>query len=232
MRRPLLSPALLLLAAPVLTAAADVPGQKPLLIVEGAFRFVSGSWARYNLRDKAKQEDYSMQIAILDQIAKKDKKYWWMEISVEMPKNPEVVTRILVEETPDGPGDMADAIVQVAGYAPFTVPKKYYQAKDKQIVPPVPAHVVRRLEKKTFTRQGRSLAALEVEAQDADGNAVRAVVSEELPPIAVCTAETRDLAMDLVDWGGGARTRISGTPRSFYLWIFEQIGEGLSGKSK
>ena len=33
--------------------------------------------------------------------------------------------------------------------------------------------------------------------------------------------------MELVDWGDGAGTTITGTPLNFFLWIMQQLGKAL-----
>jgi len=38
---------------------------------------------------------------------------------------------------------------------------------------------------------------------------------------------TPEIGMYLVDWGSDAKSRITGTPMNFYLWIASQIGEAL-----
>jgi hypothetical protein len=222
--------ALLLCLAPAASfAAGPVPGQKTLLIVGDAFQFVSGSWAAYRVTDKAKQETYRIKISILDRTLRKQQPFWWMEIEVEPPKDPVVVTKMLVEETSQGPGEIQEVIVQASGYSPFRVPKKYYQGKpeDRQVKPVQPAHVVKRLEKKSLVRNGRTLQAVEMEAEDSQGRPLGAIVSEELPPIGVCEAENDEVRMELADWGGGARSAITGTPLNFYLWIMQQLGKAL-----
>ena len=41
-----------LIAFPGLSAAQDIKGQKPVLILDGAFRFTPRSWASYVIHDK------------------------------------------------------------------------------------------------------------------------------------------------------------------------------------
>jgi hypothetical protein len=222
--------ALLLYLAPAfLSAAEPVPGQKTLLIVGDSFQFVSGSWADYRVTDKAKQETYRIKISILDRTVQKQKPLAWMEIEVEPPKDPLVVTKMLVEETKEGPGEMQDVIVQVRGYSAFRVPKKYYQGKeqDRQVKPVQPARAVKRLEKRSLVRNGRTLQVIDMEAEDAQGRPLKAIVSEELPPIGVCEAENDEVRMELLDWGDGARTAVTGRPMNFFLWIMQQIGKAM-----
>ena len=222
MHKRLLLPLFVLIAVHA-GGAEKIPGQKPLLLIGDKFQFIPGSWAAYRIQDKTKNESYRMYIAVLDKNNKQKPPASWMEIGVESAGNPAVVTRMLAEETPQGPGKMLKVIVQVAGYAPFNVPKKYFQGKDAEVAPTVPAQIVKRLEKRTFTAGTRQVEGWEVEAEDAKGSRTRGVVSEEVLPIGVLEAETVDMKMSLEEWGMDARTRIQGKPRAFFLWILEQL---------
>jgi hypothetical protein len=225
-----------LLSGPVsgpflLTAPAakqeKIPGQKPLMIVGDAFQFTPGAWGAYEIRDSARNESYRMVIAIMEKEKKQKKGTTWMEIEVESKDNPTVVTRFLAEETPQGPGTLIEVVVQVQGYSPFKVPKKYFTGKNSQVGAPVSSQIVRRLEKKPFRIAGRTVLGWEVEAEDPKGNRTHAVVSEEVAPIGVIEAQTQEVKMSLLDWGTGARTRITGKPRGFTLWILEQMAKEL-----
>jgi len=227
MRKYLLLPLLMLVTVHA-GGAEKIPGQKPLLLIGDKFQFIPGSWAAYRIEDKVKSESYRMYIAVLDKDKKQKPPASWMEIVVESRGNPAVVTRLLAQETPQGPGKMLKVIVQVAGYSPFNVPKKYFQGKGAEVAPTVPAQIVKRLEKRTFMAGKRQVEGWEVEAEDAKGSRTRGVVSEEVLPIGVLEAETDDVKMSLEDWGMDARTRIQGTPRAFSLWILEQIAKEIS----
>jgi hypothetical protein len=52
---------------------------------------------------------------------------------------------------------------------------------------------------------------------------MRAIVSEEIAPIGVYSAQTGDTRMQLVDWGLGAQTRIKGAVYPFWLWLAGQV---------
>lgn len=224
---PLLAPLILIALAP--DPPKTIPGQKTLILIDETFRFISGSWAAYDIRDKTKNETYRMTISVLERVERKGKPMSWMEIEVETPGNPRVVTRLLAEETREGPGELEEVIVQPEGYAPFRVPRRFFdkKGKDDEVAAVAPARVVKRVERRRLTRQGRQIEVIEVEAEDAAGKPLKAEVSEEVAPIGVCHAENSEIAMELADWGMGAKTRVSGTPRNFYLWVFEQIGKGL-----
>jgi hypothetical protein len=207
--------------------AEKIPGQKPLIIIGDKFQFITGSWATYQILDKAKNETYRMHIAVLERDKKQRPLSSWMEIGVESKGNPAVVTRFLAEETAQGPGKMFKVIVQVAGYSPFNVPKKYFQGKNAEVAPTVPAQILKRLEKRAFKAGSRQVEGWEVEAEDAKGARTRGVVSEEVAPIGVLEAESNDVKMTLEDFGMDARTRITGTPLPFSLWILEQIAKEM-----
>jgi len=214
------------------SAQEKIPGQKSMLMIQDTFKFIPGSWADYTIIDKEKNENYRMYIATLERETVKGVPCSWLEIEVEMKDTPVVVTKVLAEETKDGPGNIIKAIVQVKGYSPFTVPKKYLQGDGQQVGQFETAHIVNRLEQKQIQHKGKTISALVVEAEDSSGAKTAATVSLELPPIAIYQAETQDMKMTLNDWGGEAKTRIQGSPKSFTLWLLEQILNGLSTEKK
>jgi hypothetical protein len=215
-----------------LSAEDKIPGQRPVLMIKDTFKFVPGSWADYAIVDKIKKETYRMYIATLEREIVKNVPCSWLEIEMEMKDQPIVVTKILAEETKDGPGKIMKAIIQVQGYSPFSVPNKYMEGTDKQVAPFDAAQIVKRLEQKTIVHKGKTISAVVVEAEDSKGEKTAATVSLELLPIAVYDAETNDMKMSVNDWGGGAKSKIKGTPVSFTLWIIEQIANGLTEKKK
>lgn len=220
----------LCLPATVSAAEKAIPGQQSMVILEGSFQFIPGSWADYTILDKAKNETYRMLMSVLEQENYKGLPCRWLEIEVAMKDQPMVVTRFLATETKNGPGDLQKAIVQVEGYSPFSVPRKFLQGQDQEVGKVEPARVVKRLERKTLSHLGKTIQAWVVEAQTAQGKNVSAVVSEELPPFCIYQAETEETRMTVNDWGLGALTRIKGEPTSFFLWILEQIGRELDKK--
>jgi hypothetical protein len=223
--------ALLVLFASPQNQAQKLPGQRPLLFVGDQFQFTAGSWASYQIQDKKKNELYRMVISVLERDKKKKPASSWMEIAVESKDNPSVVTRMLAEETPQGPGKIHQVIVQAEGYSPFNVPKKYFQGKNAEVNHPVPVQILQRLERRTVQVGKRSVTAWDVEAKDEREERTRAIVSEEVLPIAIVEAENSDVKMSLEDWGLDAKTRIKGKPRAFSIWIIEQIFNEM-GKSK
>jgi hypothetical protein len=209
------------------TAAEKIPGQRPMMIVGDTFQFIPGAWGRYNIVNKARNESYRMYISILPREKKQKPATSWMEVEIETRDNPKVVTRFLAEETHQGPGRLQKVIVQVQGYAPFNVPKKYFTGDNAQVAPVIPAQTLKRADKSLRTVAGRQVTAWEVEAEDAGGNRTRAIVSEEIPPIGIVEAESGDIQMTLEDWGTDAVSHITGTPRNFTVWILEQIANEM-----
>lgn len=232
-------PILTLLLLPLFSAFSapgkdPVPGQKPLILIQDTFRFVPGSWAAYDLHDTKTQEHYQMWIAILDRTQKKvggqKVPHCWMEIEVRLPDHPPVVTRMLARETPEGPGELASVIVQVKGMDAFSVPKRFYRPQpgdEPEAANLRPAREVKRLERRRYTQGGRSFEGWMLDALDADGKPLRAIVSEELAPIGVYRAESSGFTMQLTDWGMGAATRIQGPVYPFWLWVASQMEEAV-----
>ncbi|HQL91472.1 MAG TPA: hypothetical protein PLQ15_12830 [Syntrophales bacterium] len=224
--------ALAVTAIAVMTAAtahgADIEGQRPMMIVGDAFRFTPGAWADYLIHDRGRKEYYRMQVATLERVSRDGKPCSWMEVGVTPEKDPPVVTRLLVEETKTGPGEILEVIVQVRGYDPFTVPESFYKGEDKEVGDFKGAAVARRIDRRVVFVGGRSVTAWDVEAVDAKGAVMAALVSEEVAPIGVVLAESPDVDMVLSDWGTGAKSRITGTPVNFYVWLMMQMGGALT----
>ena len=218
---------IILIALPGAALAADIQGQKPVMFIGNAFQFVPGAWSSYYVHDKEKNEHYIMHMATLERLKQDGKQCSWMEIEMLPESGPSVVTRLLVEETKQGPGDLLEVIVQVKGYSPFTVPRKYYEGENKEVGEFRTTQIAKRIARRTFDLSGRSIAAWEVEAVDDKGNMTEALVSEQVLPIGVIMAETSQAGMYLKDWGLSAKSKISGTPINFYLWLMMQIGAGL-----
>jgi len=219
---------IILIALPGAALAADIQGQKPVMFIGNAFQFVPGAWSSYYVHDKEKNEHYIMHMATLERLKQDGKQCSWMEIEMLPESGPSVVTRLLVEETKQGPGDLLEVIVQVKGYSPFTVPRKYYEGENKEVGEFRTTQIAKRIARRTFDLSGRSIAAWEVEAVDDKGNMTEALVSEQVLPIGVIMAETSQAGMYLKDWGLSAKSKISGTPINFYLWLMMQIGAGLT----
>ncbi|HOG08850.1 MAG TPA: hypothetical protein PK983_12210 [Syntrophales bacterium] len=225
--------AVLVVAAVVAMAAsaacgAEVEGQRPMMIVGDAFQFTPGAWSDYLIHDRTKKEYYRMSIATLERLDRDGKPCSWMEIGITPEKDPPVVTRLLVEQTKTGPGEIYEVIVQVRGYAPFTVPESFFRGEDKDVGNVKSTAVAKRIERRVIPVAGRSVRAWDVEAVDAAGDVTAALVSEEVAPIGVILAESPQVDMVLSDWGTGAKSRIEGTPVNFYVWIMMQMGDALT----
>jgi hypothetical protein len=233
-RRPLVFIALLLSLAAFAaaqTAPQKIPGQKSMLLIEGTFKLVPGTWALYDVLDKEKNEPFLMSISVLGPETYKGKNGMWLEIEVKMKDMPVVVTDALVEETASVPGEVLKAVVQVEGVSPFKVPEKYLKGEGQEVGQFEPAKIVRKLEQKKIAHKGRTVDALVVEAENSQGQRVSATVSVQIPPIALYDAETDDLKLTVNDWGTGAKTKLQGEPVSFTLWLIEMVGKEL-GKIK
>jgi len=225
--------AVLAVAAVVAMAAsaacgAEVEGQRPMMIVGDAFQFTPGAWSDYLIHDRTKKEYYRMSIATLERLDRDGKPCSWMEIGVTPEKDPPVVTRMLVEQTKTGPGEIYEVIVQVRGYAPFTVPESFFRGEDKDVGNVKSTAVAKRIERRVIPVAGRSVRAWDVEAVDAAGDVTAALVSEEVAPIGVILAESPQVDMVLSDWGTGAKSKIEGTPVNFYVWLMMQMGDALT----
>jgi hypothetical protein len=114
------------------------------------------------------------------------------------------------------------------GYSPFTVPRKYYDGAEKEVGQFQTALTVKRLAQRELRYRDRDVKIVDVEAADAKGKKVNAIVSENVLPIGVVMAENEEIGMYLENWGDGSKSRIEGTPMNFYLWLMMQIGEGLT----
>jgi hypothetical protein len=208
--------------------AAEIEGQRPMMIVGDAFQFTPGAWSSYYVHDRAKKEYYRMYIATLERLTRDGKACSWMEVGVTPEKDPAVVTRFLVEETRSGPGEILDVIVQVQGYSPFTVPESFYRGEEKDVGHFKGSAVAQRISRRVIPIGGRSVNAWDVEAVDDKGEPMEALVSEDVAPIGVVMAESPLIGMYLADWGAGAKSKIEGTPVNFYVWLMMQMGGALA----
>jgi hypothetical protein len=208
-------------------SGAGIEGQKPMMVIGDVFHFTPGSWAVYRINDRVKNEKYRMYISVLEKTRYNEKPCSWMEVEVTPETASPVASRFLVEETKEGPGELFDVMVQVKGYSPFTVPKQLYEGKEREIGQFQSSYVAKRTARKTVTLNNRTLPVWEVEATDKKGRRIKALVSEETPPLGIVTAETEKTDVYLDSWGTDAKSRISGTPISFYLWLVMQLGRSL-----
>jgi hypothetical protein len=221
---------LILFTAAVLPAQDNIPGQKALPILQDGFHFTPGTWTSYAILDKVKNETSTMTIATLNKETIQGKLYSWLEIGIEMKDTPPVVTSVLVEETGQGPGRIEKAVVQVQGMSPFNVPRKYLEGQDQAVGEFQPAHIIRKLETRKVTLAGKTIDVLGVEAENDKGEKLTAQISLQILPIVIYEADTTDIKMTALDFGGGAVTRIEGVPLPFALWLIETVANGLTKK--
>lgn len=203
------------------------------MVVDGAFRLQPGAWAVYQVRDLVKQETSRLYIATLAKTDHRGQPAMVLELEVQPQTGDPVVTRILAQDTPQGPGKVYEVVVQPQGYDPFTVPDSLLADQGGE------AGEVKRF-RPTASRslnvrvKGRALAAYQV-GQGAQGRPFSAVISQAVPPLGLVSLDTPETQMRLENWGQGARTRIRGEPMNFYLWILTQIGNAMgqgAGKTK
>ena len=203
------------------------PGPMPMVLASENFAFTKGAWATYDVESLRTNQHYRMWVAVVDVVKKKGRTAAWMEFSVQMEGQSNVLTRCLVDASGKGPGEVYEAIVQVEGMRPFRVPKKYLKdsSKGAPVVTPVLKEVKSRTE--TMAWQGRQLEVVRVDATDNDGRTIHTVVSPAVPPLAIVTAETADARLKLESWGLDATSRMKGKPRSFFMWILESIWDAF-----
>ncbi|MCB2189535.1 MAG: hypothetical protein KQJ78_24210 [Deltaproteobacteria bacterium] len=227
-------PAVLVLwmAAAPASAANDSPvqGQTPMLVVKGSYNFVPGAWADYWVKNLKKGENYDMRICTLERAKYEGQNAVWMEIKVDMKGQPGVITKVLCLETPDGPGQAKEVIVQPQGYDPFTVPASFLaeqggEAGEVQTFDPKASakEVTVR-----FKKRGTKMKAIKVNGVDDQGRVVEALVSQEIPPLGLIKATTSEIEMTIQDWGLGGKSQIRGEPMNFYVWIAAQVGKALT----
>lgn len=199
-------------------------GQQPIPMMAGEFQFRSGTWARY-LFKPSDQPSSELEFSILDQVKQRRGTAWWMEIDITSKETDDVVTRVLLPETDKGPGDALKAIVQIEGYRPFEVPRKYLKPDPKKadanpvgdftVYTPTGDPVA-----KQFTCNGRTINGMTVEALDPDGRPITIDVSPDVPPLGIVAVHSPNVSMDLLDWGDNAKTKISGKPVGLWRWVF------------
>ena len=106
-------------------AWSEVQGQRPVPLVDGTHRLVSGTWAEYGVRDLRSNTAYRLRIDVLERAVLRGKAGVWMELGVTPTNSAAVLTRVFCEETTNGLGRVRRAIVQVEGADPFVVPGRY-----------------------------------------------------------------------------------------------------------
>ncbi len=216
-----------------LVSAGQIQGQKSMLVIDDTFQFIPGTWARYTVRDKKKQEDYDMILAVLEPEKRREGPCFWIEVTIKARNSPRVVTRFLMPKTRQGPGNPLEAIVQIKGYDPFTVPESFMKGKDAEVGQQQKYHLSRKIRKSSFKlKSGGMVEIWKVDAVNNSNKHVTAWVSKRLPPLGVYKIDTPETGMYLRQWGTRARSRITGTPMNFYLWLTSLVGNALNDDSK
>ena len=210
----------------------EIQGQKQMVVVDDAFQFIPGTWATYTVDDKRKKEEYEMKFSVMEDGNIPGVACSWMEVVIKTKQTPTVVTRFLARKTRQGPGEVLEAIVQMDGYSPFTVPHNFLTGEDAEVGQTLNYRLAKKVRKKSVKFQNRKIDLWLVEATSDDQQSVEAWVSEEVPPLGVFKIDTSEVGMYLQDWGTGAQSGIAGTPMNFYLWLTSQIGKALVDEEK
>lgn len=221
--------------------AAAPEGQAPepsaMLVVDGSFFFAPGSWASYDFLDKKENNPSVFRIAAIRDESRNGKNYWRLEVSIDGTDKKtgqpvSAVTSFLVEQTPNGPGDVGEAIVQPKGYEPFIVPdymmekaNKDQKNKARRVIKPDTS----RMKEITVRHEksGKVIKAFQTEAVDDNNNPVKAIISTEVKPIGLVYADSKDFTFSMIDFGGGAMTGITGEPLGFLAWIAVQVSKAM-----
>lgn len=214
--------------------APPMPNHPPPIVVGDMFQFVEGAWAEYEILDKSENTTFILRMAILGQVDARTSTFGrrqphrWLEIDVQMPDQPRVVINYLALETPQGPGDPNEMIIQIEGFRdPIRFGRAWLRGNKDEIVDADYEWVRQEVDEEVIIHGNRSFTAWRVQAQAEDGTTVEAVVSEDLPPFGLYFAETTDQRMTLRDWGLGAGSTITGEPIGLTRWISRQIREGM-----
>lgn len=201
--------------------------QTPIPMMGSEFRFVPGTWGRYAVTDTREGQDYTMRVSVLDAVPQRGVTAYWFEIEILSTQHPDVITRLLVPDTGQGPGDAQKAYVQVAGFPPFEVPRRQLRAdrnKDRgQTGPFLPYELKERPEEKTVEWKGRTIKTTTVQAVRPNAQPVTIVVSTGAPPLCLVECNTPDVRMELLDWGTGATTKITEKPTGMWRWIWNIV---------
>ncbi len=218
-------------ASAVFASAQQSPdpmqGQKPIPMLSEEFRFVPGSWGLYRLKSTGEVAEAQMYFAILDEVKQRKGTAYWMEVEVSVKGQPTVVTKILAPDTGNGPGDAKKAYVQISGYRPFEVPRKYLNPNPKKNQPTVGQYARYDLlgepKQIDLTWKGRALKAMTVDAKDSEGRPTSILLSLEAPPLCLVKVDSPEADMELLDWGMNAKTKIVGKPVGLWRWIWGLI---------
>lgn|GEM_PF-440302 len=223
---------LLGLSSVVFAGPESAQQQKPVPMMGSEFRFMPGTWSLYTVTDTREQQTYTMRVSVLDSVSQRRATAYWLEIEILSSHHPDVVTRLLVPDTGQGPGDAQKAYVQVAGYPPFEVPRHQLRADRKkdngQTGPFLTYELVRRPDEKTLAWKGRTIKATTVEAIDPHAQPATVVVSRDAPPLGIVELTTPEVRMELLNWGTGATTKITEKPTGLWRWMWNIISQTMN----
>ena len=59
-----------------------------------------------------------------------------------------------------------------------------------------------------------------MEAIDPQGRPATATISREAPPLCVVKLDSPDTRMELLDWGTGAKSKLTGKPVGLWRWVW------------
>lgn len=210
--------------------AKDHPkgGGQPVVLVQGAWRSEPGSWGQYRIHDRKQNTDATMHFAVHQRKTMDGRPAVWLEMAIKMTGQPEVITRVLAEEQADGPGKVLKVIAQPEGRSPFVVPDSMMEDKDGAEESFQYVGYATKVRQINCRLRGRRLTGWEVEGKDVQGRPVYATISQDAPPLGLLSASTAEAEINLLDFGQGTITRIKGEPMNFYLWLTEQMVNGLS----
>ncbi len=190
-------------------------------VPEGGFDFLEGAWSSYSINSISEGREFEFKISVLEAGSYRRRDGRWLEVKISSESLPAVLTRILAEETPSGPGEILQAVVQVEGTDPFTMPLSFLKGgqepRFKTVAAPPDA------ERADIIWNGKEIDVIRAEGEDEDGNPFKIVLSSDAPPLSVVYFESAEIMMSLMDLGSGAVTEITGRPRSFFPWLISRM---------
>ena len=154
----------------------------------------------------------------------------WIELKVQAEEQPLVITKILAENTPKGPGDVKKAAVWIEGYDPFWIPDKLMERQDKKISNFQGITDKEVIESRIGRLLGKIVTVKKVIARMPNhGERLTAYVSKDIPPLGIVMLKGPHVDMYLRAWGMQRGSWMTKEPVSFYWWIMKQVGRALYG---
>ncbi len=212
----------------------SVPSYPTPILVGDVFQFVEGSWGEYELYDKNEDSSFILRMSILgtEQVRprwfSRRRPYRWLEFEVTLPDEPRVIVKYLAEETPEGPGEPHEMILQIEEFEnPLRIGRRMLARGDEVIVDDGLEWVRHQVDEEVITHDERSFTAWRVTAETEDGDTVEAVVSMDLPPFGLYFTETAEMRMQLLDCGMDASSQITGEPLGLTRWITRIVRDSM-----